>query len=254
MTLNDSGVSETVGFILIIGILITGITLVSLSGYPALLQEQQNANFRNMERGMISLQSEIKSLVYKNVPYRETTLQVEGGTLVVLNEPDPSGASFTISGVGVFYPGESIYTTDDQKGAVSLENGAVQQRFVYDPTGSTMLADPRWVYDAETSTYIIPLIRINASESASKAGFTTVQMKLTGYNQVPYTISPGTTVTYHANPEDNHNTAWRNYLKDPSLHMQFEEGSSDSFNSVFTLVGPADRLVINYYDVEILGL
>ena len=34
----DSGVSETIGFVVILGIVITGIALVTLYGYPALIQ------------------------------------------------------------------------------------------------------------------------------------------------------------------------------------------------------------------------
>jgi hypothetical protein len=64
----ESGVSETVGFLLVFGIVVTGIAMVTLYGYPALMQEQQNANVRNMERTLIILQNDLKSLAYKNVP------------------------------------------------------------------------------------------------------------------------------------------------------------------------------------------
>ena len=79
--MSDSAVSEVVGFIIIFGIMLSGIGLITLYGYPMLLQEQQNTNIRNMERNMILLQSDVNSLVYKSVPYKETTMQVSGGTL-----------------------------------------------------------------------------------------------------------------------------------------------------------------------------
>ena len=82
-------VPEVVGFIIILGIMMTGIGLVTLYGYPALIQEQANANIKNMERNMIVLQNDMKSLTYKSVPYEETTLVVTGGTLSVQKEPGP---------------------------------------------------------------------------------------------------------------------------------------------------------------------
>ena len=92
--MNDSAVSEVVGFIIIFGIMLSGIALITLYGYPMLLQEQQNTNIRNMERNMILLQSDVNSLVYKSVPYKETTMQVSGGTLSV--DPVGSTSSFTV--------------------------------------------------------------------------------------------------------------------------------------------------------------
>lgn len=264
MTMNDSGVSETVGFVIILGILIAGMAMVTLYGYPALIQEQQNANFRNMQRGMISLQSEIKSLAYKNVPYRETTLQIAGGTMLVRKDPLTSAAYFEISNgtgnlVPRFYPGQLIYNTDDGKGAVILENGAVLQRFVYDPNGSSMLAEPRFVYDVNSSTLIIPLIKINATEDFSKAGFSVLEMKLQNYTQEQFTDPGMVEIKYHAYAEDNHNIAWRDYLSKPSLYLSKVTGVGkwDGFTSTFShdFSGtPGGRVIINTFNVTILGM
>ena len=79
---NNTGVSETIGFVLILGIVITGIGLVTLYGYPVLLQQQQNANVKNMEKNMIVLQNDMKGLAYRNVPYTETTMQISGLSLI----------------------------------------------------------------------------------------------------------------------------------------------------------------------------
>ena len=50
---NERAVSESIGFILVFGIIIAGIALVTLSGYPMLLQQQSSANERIMEKNMI---------------------------------------------------------------------------------------------------------------------------------------------------------------------------------------------------------
>ena len=62
--------------------MVTGIGLVTLYGYPILLNEQSNANIRNMEQNMIVLQTDVNSLLYKEVPYKETSMQISGGSLM----------------------------------------------------------------------------------------------------------------------------------------------------------------------------
>ncbi|PKL57677.1 MAG: hypothetical protein CVV34_06280, partial [Methanomicrobiales archaeon HGW-Methanomicrobiales-5] len=70
-SLSERGVSESIGFILIFSMVIAGIGLVTLYGYPMLLQQQTSANERIMEKNMIVLQNDVKSLTYKTVPYKE---------------------------------------------------------------------------------------------------------------------------------------------------------------------------------------
>jgi hypothetical protein len=66
----DGGVSEAIGFLLIFTIVIMGIALVTLYGYPMLLQQQVSADEKIMEKNMIVLQNDVKSLTYKMVPYK----------------------------------------------------------------------------------------------------------------------------------------------------------------------------------------
>ncbi len=82
---NESGVSEAIGFMLIFGMVIVGIGLVTLYGYPLLLQQQVGADEKIMEKNMIVLQNDVKSLAYKTVPFKETSLKIGGGALTVYN-------------------------------------------------------------------------------------------------------------------------------------------------------------------------
>jgi len=54
--INDKAVSEAIGFILILGLVLTGIALVTLYGYPVLVKEQSSTDVKNMERAMIVIQ------------------------------------------------------------------------------------------------------------------------------------------------------------------------------------------------------
>ncbi|MEG3056147.1 MAG: hypothetical protein RQM90_08745 [Methanoculleus sp.] len=95
MIADDRAVSEAIGFILILGLVLTGIGLVTLYGYPVLVKEQSSTDVKNMERAMIVIQNDMKSLCFKNVPYKESTLQVSGGTLEVIDFSE-SKSSFKI--------------------------------------------------------------------------------------------------------------------------------------------------------------
>ena len=66
---------------LIFGIVIAGIALVTLYGYPLLLQQQTGADEKIMEKNMIVLQNDMKSLEDKTVPFKETSLKIGGGII-----------------------------------------------------------------------------------------------------------------------------------------------------------------------------
>ena len=58
----ESGVSESIGFMLIFTMVIVGIGLVTLYGYPILAKQQVSTDVQIMEKNMIVLQNDIKSI------------------------------------------------------------------------------------------------------------------------------------------------------------------------------------------------
>ncbi len=246
--INEKAVSEAIGFILILGLVLTGIGLVTLYGYPVLVKEQSNADVRNMERAMIVIQNDMKSLCFKNVPYKETTLQVSGGTLEVIDSGD-SGSTFTITGDGIdpdvaFHPGALIYRSDRGTEVITLENGAVMTRQA-DATGSAMLAEPRWFYDGPTKTFVVYLMNITADERMAKSGMATVRMSLASTNSQQYDPVGDITVQYDKNVHNDLSVAWENYLTG-SLKMSGSDGT-------YTLP-EVTKLVIKEYKIRILGI
>jgi hypothetical protein len=242
---NEEAVSEAIGFILILGLVISSIALVTLYGYPVLLKEQSNTDVRNMERAMIVIQNDIKSLCYKNVPYKETSLQVSGGSLGLVNTSGSTSnfqITYGIDSFGPFPVGMLTYKSDRGTEVITLENGAVVKR-QDDASGSTMLAEPRWFYDTQTSTFVIYLISINSTESMSKSGMGVVRMSLgdvqTYHNTSAMTGS--TTVTVQYTSPDGYGTAWENYLTGSSLGMSGGGGTYD--------LSGVNELVIKTYEI-----
>jgi len=258
ITIHDSAVSEAVGFIIIFGIMLTGIGLVTLYGYPVLVQEQQNSNIRNMERNMIVLQSDFNSLTIKSIPYKETMLQVAGGTLMVAKEPNPTWPFFEVTkGAATsllkFYPGELKYTSDNGDAVIVTENGAVHKRYYSSPNGSVMISEPRWFYDEPTHTFVMSFIRVNASDNLAQTGIGTVSMKIVDSHEIIEDVTGSSIkVEYHSNPDDNYNIAWRNYFNKNELKMTYESG--DGFYSKYHLDANVRQLVIKTYNVTILSI
>lgn len=248
----NSGVSETIGFIIIFGIVMTGIAIVTLYGYPALLEEQANANVKNMEKNILVLQSDLKSLTFKSVPFQETTMQVSGGALMINKDPNVPPATpyfeYKVEGGSpkYFAPGELRYDSVDGQATVTLENGAVHIRYWSSPTGSAMLSEPSWFYDETTDTYIIQMIRMNASSDMAQTGIGNVKMQLTFSNQLSYNLTSGDYIQYIPSIEYHYGTAWNNYFKNPELNLIDAGSGKFAFNG--------SNLIIKYYNVTVLSL
>ena len=250
--MNDRAVSEAIGFIIILGIVMSGIGLVTLYGYPVLVKEQSNTDVRNMERAMIVIQNDMKSLCFKNVPYKETTLQVSGGTLEVINATSYGGFINVTNGTTLFQNnysvGALVYRSDRGTEVITLENGAVIRR-QEDAAGSAMLAEPRWFYDNSTGTFVIYLMNITTDERMAKSGVATVRMSLE--DVVTNVSSPPDkeiTVIYGGDTNNDNSVAWGNYLTG-GLGMERSADSAD----VYTHPG-VTRLVIKEYRIRIHGI
>lgn len=264
--LAERGVSEAIGFLLIFTMVVVGIGLVTLYGYPMLVQQQTSANERIMEKNMIVLQNDIKSLAYKTVPYKESSLKVEGGTLAVDNpQSSPTTAVFKIyDNNGVVYvdnykPGDLRYESIDFQTDISLQNGAVMK---YQQSGSTMLAQPRWFHDTTTNTWVINLIVINSSGIQSRTGISTVRMTLGDSPEYIYkdAMALGTKIFIDYTPgTKDYSTAWDNYFQQlPKDYTEIPTGSSPrkytlTFDNALP-PNPPPRLVIKKYEVMIESL
>lgn len=254
----DDAVSESIGFLLIFTIVIMGIGLVTLYGYPMLLKQQSGADEQIMEKNMIVLQNDFKGLVYKTVPYKETALKIGGGSLEV-NNFQTNGPTFRIedSSGTLLMPdnktGELSYQSTSTQEEISLQNGAVVKQS-FTSSGSTMLAEPRWFYDESTQTMVINVVCINSSQHMSREGIGTVQMELgpTDYFKGEYPVGFGTTIHVFYTPvnkEQDYTLAWRNYFE-KSMKMTCSGGTyptplSCTKNSVQTIVIKRTEVIIN---------
>lgn len=268
---SDAGVSESIGFLLIFTIIIAGIGLVTLYGYPMLMKQQVSADEQIMEKNLIVLQNDVKSLAYKTVPYKETSLKIGGGALTVYDMnydttkssefeifdsagciPNSAGDAATRDAPLIFSSGDIRYASTSAQTDISLENGAVVMRKIAQP-GSVMLAEPRWFYDSTTNTAVIYLIGFNTTNIMSSTGVRTVQMALvnsTYYPSCPKLPSLSYTVDIRYVPDSNvdYSTAWNTYFVN-TLGMQ-----KDPSNPDFYTFPAGTNIVIKTYEIRITSL
>ena len=92
--------------------------------------------------------------------------------------------------VDKFKPGELRYESVSAQTDISLQNGAVILRPRLS-SGSVMLAEPRWFYDAPTKTMVINLINFTSDGIMGREGIGTVRMKLGATNYTHHSIPGG---------------------------------------------------------------
>ncbi|MDD1653684.1 MAG: hypothetical protein LUQ64_03975 [Methanomicrobiales archaeon] len=259
---HEGGVSEAIGYIIIFGLVMTGIGLITLYGYPVLMQQETSANIKNMEQTMIVLQNDIKSLTYKLVPYKETTLRVSGGSLTLVNRTSMD-QTFTISYNGGsvvtgFLPGELRFRSAKDDTVITLENGAVIERQV-GQTGSFMLAEPRWYVDdyAGSRTLVVNLVELGSlmdTPILSQTGVGTVRLRhyQTLFWNPPSVAPPGggqAVITYSPSTMENsaydYSQAWRNFLTDPNGLAMTETGPN---TNVYIRDG-INNVIVKKYDL-----
>jgi hypothetical protein len=263
---NDKGVSESIGFLLIFTIVIVGIGLVTLYGYPLLLKQQVSADEKIMEKNMIVLQNDIKSLAYKTVPFKDTSLKIGGGSLTVYDSSSSTPSStFSIRNnsalpspyyVNSFTPGELRYESVDSQTDISLQNGAVVMRPRLSK-GSSMLSEPRWFYDNQTNTMVVNLINITSPVLMSKEGIGTVKMSLVGepeYNEYKESDSTLFYLDFTSDTTQDYSVAWDNYFTN-ALKMP----TPNVVGSTRTYTLPTDpsrpvTLVIKKFNIEIQSI
>lgn len=270
MKLNDRGVSEAIGFMLIFGMVIAGIGLVTLYGYPLLLQQQVGADEKIMEKNMIVLQNDIKSLAYKTVPYKSTSLKIGGGSVAVYSSTtSPVVSNITIyestnpanTSVFNFSAGELIYQSVSAQTDISLQNGAVILRPRITP-GSVMLAEPRWFYDDPTNTMVINLINITSKERMAKEGIGTVQMALVGepyYSETVFSTMDSRLpimMDYTYDSGQDYSVAWNNYFTKTLKMPLIPSGvTTKKYELPINKTRPGGgKLVIKKFEVEIKSI
>jgi len=181
--------------------------------------------------------------------------------LTVHNSSDtsPSSSIKITNGTGTvfldsFSPGELRYESASAQTDISVQNGAVVLRPRIQP-GSTMIAEPRWFYDAQTNTMVINLINITSTHIMAKEGIGTVQMALVGVPEYQLYSEPVNTFLYLETPTvQDYSVAWDNYF---TKTLNMDPPTITAPTSKYKLPTDTNRpvtLIIKKFEVEIKSI
>lgn len=208
--MTDRAVSDTVGFVLVFG-LITTVIAVSVTGGIAGLEDAQHAERdANVERAFDVLHDNMQDIHQDGAPSRATEIRLAGGSLeggeqsvITVNNTGNENESETIESETIRYTGQGDTEIVYEAGAVIRSDGE----------GSVMLNEPSWLFTEDGPT-MISLVDTNIAPGSTEriSGDTTVLIHadkhsresnddLSGENGVTITI------------ESPHTDAWEDYFE-----------------------------------------
>ncbi|MFB6269511.1 MAG: hypothetical protein ABEH83_06180 [Halobacterium sp.] len=121
------GVSETIGFVLVFGIVVSTVAVVYVGGFDALTSARDAQQFGNTERAFDVLDSNVEDLAVRGAPSRTTEILLSDGAIVF---GDP--VTFNVTAGGQNYYTTTIrpvvYHADDGDSIVYV-NGAVFRQY-----------------------------------------------------------------------------------------------------------------------------
>ncbi|ELY98875.1 hypothetical protein C482_11378 [Natrialba chahannaoensis JCM 10990] len=183
---DNRGVSEVIAFVLVFGIILSSVALLSMTGFQAMEDYQENEQLQNAERAMDALAENYNDVLqhsaieerYAELSLREGTVSTgSDGTELTITIERSDGTSdivkhdFDIGGDNTdsFSLGEFAYTTGSD--TIAYDGGAVVRESEY---GSAVVRQPHLKCSDDRA--IISLVTIDTDErsiqSSDGLGFT----------------------------------------------------------------------------------
>jgi hypothetical protein len=235
---SDGGVSDTLGYIIIIGIVVTAIGITYMLGYPMLQNMISSGHVQNMERGFIILGNNVDRVMEQSTPMQNTELSMRGGTLMVVKY-----GKFTISYTntsGTFEDSWDLYTIKyDYPGSriIGYEFGATMEKYGAGNTiqGGTVLKKPKMVVG---DPFIIPIVNLYGS-GIDKAGSGLAEVLIYGgetniirHDDVDYV---------DLTVESDFYLAWEEYFKEIGLTDVHHD---DALHTAYAKYSPSEDITL----------
>jgi hypothetical protein len=166
MRKDERGVSETLGYIMIFGVVVAGIAMVYLLGSHIIDNTQESASFQGLEQSFAVISSDLRCTALEESPMMTTRVKIDYGVLSLLPE-DRSGSEVVIYGndssdLKYEQPiGTLKFNSKTYGKSIALENGALLEMFDGNGTyGSALLQEPRIFYSKSTNTLMMTVINL----------------------------------------------------------------------------------------------
>lgn len=208
----ERGQSETLGFLLIFGVVILSVTLVGVAGFAGLDRAQDFQRTTNVEQAFVVLGDNIEDVVQAGAPSRSTEVMIADATLshestkTTVTITNENGSSRT-EGVD----SHPIVYDSDTGTTICYRNGAIIRR---DGENAVMVQTPGFVLTNEE--VILPLLSTRPLSDNTVGGSTSVNVRIRHAGTSVLALNePVTNVT--VNVSSSCADAWERYFR------QFED-------------------------------
>jgi hypothetical protein len=165
--ISETGVSEAIGFILTLGIVLLASGLVYAGGLPILQQSMDSTHFMEMEESFLLLAQNINEVAYERGPVRSTELKTLEGSMSLNHD---SYLEITVNdSVYTYNMGSVEYYLDNK--IIAYENGGVWTKY---GNSTIMKSKPQISYSNVTT---IPVIEILGDYLKAGEGSTRIRAK-----------------------------------------------------------------------------
>lgn len=261
-TLNNSeAVSESLGYIMIFGVVLACIAIMFVAGSQIIDSNQKSTSFQSMVQNFNVMQANLMATASGSSPVMTTAFNVNYGTLSLLPEEE-SGNVIVIrfgSHPDIVVPIGSLVFTSASTQQIALENGAIITAYDWDSLNdSIMTQKPRLFYSNTTGTLMVCTVNLRGTRSSISSSFVPLKLESRG---LP---SPSNYTTADADGEpveicvrSNFTNAWTIYLEDiPGMYGNVDTGSPVEWANVtlsdkYNIGNGVKKLILVNYEVDV---
>lgn len=191
---SDDAVSETLDFVVIIGILILAFGIISVSGYPILKKAQEAKYIENTKQSFVLLSDSVNKIAIGKAPSRSVEVKMYGGRLGITGNGEIIINATTYNSTKV-PPGseETVLIESKLQGiensigdvVVAYEGTAVWAKY---PDGIVNINRP--IIVNKSKVLIFPVVNIAGKSSVAGEGMSRIEIEgepvVTPYSNVSY--------------------------------------------------------------------
>jgi len=253
---DDRGVSESLGYIIIFGVIVACIALVLVAGSQIITDSERQSSYLGMKQSFNVLCSDFRKVALESAPVLTTKVNVGSGSLslengsksgrkiIVYSAPTKFEDPVSISNSAKYYElplGAITYHPGIYGQKVSIEDGAEVEIYGANSRQSGMISEPRIFYSVKTNTLLIDIINLQCDNASVAGGVSRVESRYDTFSIKTITPSPGDYVMIWVNTP--YVGAWNNYfegfidsyerwengvLKEPYIATEIDSSSGES--------------------------
>ncbi len=244
---DNNAVSETLGNILVFGLIVSCIGLVLLTGNQIIADTEESISFQSLEQSFSVVSSDLKNTAFQASPVMTTRIKLDYGTLKAYSAQD-SGRMIVVKYDGRVYEmpiGALEFQSSDYGQSICIEDGAIVKK--YSTSGSIMTSPPRMFYSPSTKTLMIAVVNENCAAASQSGGVSNIQSKYMDFSRVTFSSTSQVAVIC---VKSDYGGAWKGYFEDDFKPAMTLHDTDDAHWTNYTLAN-VENVIIGTYNISV---